>query len=98
MYPHLQHLDLGHNCLSKNGCVALVALLQCSATELRYLYISNTEINDEGIETLVPSLTSCRHLCELWIIDNPLNYNQRMAESCNHTRISQVKLECTQYY
>ena len=68
MHPCLQKLDLTRNCLRKNGCVALATLLRCSATKLQHLYLANTEINDEGIEALVPELTTCNRLevLDLW--------------------------------
>jgi hypothetical protein len=50
--------------------VALATLLR-SATELQYLDISNNDIDDEGIEALVPALANCSHSEELWIHDNP---------------------------
>ena len=71
MFPHLEHLDLDGNRLHKNGCMALSTLLRCSATELQYLYISNNEINDEGIEALVPALKNCCRLQSLNICENP---------------------------
>lgn len=70
MHPHLQRLYLYGNHLRKNGCVALATLLQASAIELQYLFIANNEINDEGIEALVPSLKNCSHLRELWVCTN----------------------------
>ena len=71
-HPHLNRLDLEGNRLRKNGCVALGTLLRCSATELQYLYLANNEINDEGIEVLVPVLTNCYHLKQFRLCDNPL--------------------------
>ena len=71
MHPNLEYLDLDGNCLRKNGCVALSTLLQCSATELQYLYISRNEINDEGIKALVPALATCSRLQSLGIGNNP---------------------------
>ena len=71
MHPHLKYFDLWGNGISMNGCVALATLLRCSATELRSLYISNTEINDEGIEALVPALKNCNSLKQLHLHDNP---------------------------
>ena len=71
IYPHLEHLDLIGNHLGKNGCVALATLLRCSATELEYLCLANNEINDEGIEALVPALTKCDQLETLHLTNNP---------------------------
>ena len=68
---HLEHFVLRGNRLSTNGCVALSTLLQCSATELQYLYISNNDFGDEGIETLVPALKNCYHLRKLYLSNNP---------------------------
>ena len=71
MHPYLQRLDLDGNHLRKNGCVALATLLRCSAKELQYLYLSTTEINDEGIEALVPALANCNRLEGLYLSNNP---------------------------
>ena len=72
MHPNLDKLDLDGNHLRKNGCVALATLLLCSATELQNLYLSNNDIGDEGIEALVPALTTCSHLKQLHLCDSPL--------------------------
>ena len=71
MYPHLKHLDLDGNHLSKNGCAALATLVRCSATDLQRLFISRTDIGDDGIEALVPALATCSRLRRLLISDNP---------------------------
>ena len=71
MHPHLKYLDLDGNLLQKNGCVALATLLQYSATALQYLYLSENEINDEGIEALVPALATCSHLEDFHLSNNP---------------------------
>ena len=57
MHPNLQCLSLKGNQLGIKGCIALATLLQCSATELKDLNISDNQmIDDEGIEVLVPAL------------------------------------------
>ena len=71
MHPHLKHLDLDGNRLRKDGCVALATLLQNSAKELQYLYISHNEINDEGVEALVSALKNYSRLKELRLSNNP---------------------------
>ena len=69
-HTNLQCLILDGNRLRKNGCVALATLLRCSAKELQYLYLSETGINDEGIEALVPALTKCNRLEGLYLSNN----------------------------
>ena len=71
VYPHLEQLDLNGNRLGENGCVALATLLQSSAKELQYLYLSNNEVIDEGIEALVPALANCNRLEYLHLSRNP---------------------------
>ena len=71
MHPHLQHLNLGRNCLRKNGCMALATLLRSSAAELQNLIIYNNEINDDGLEALVPALANCNRLEMLRLFCNP---------------------------
>ena len=45
-------------------------LLRCSATRLHTLHLTNNEINDEGIDALVPGLTNCSHLQTLVLSNN----------------------------
>ena len=98
-HPYLQHLHLTGNRLHKNGCVALATLLRCSAKELQYLYLSTTEVNDEGIEALVPALANCSNLKHLRINNNPSITTrgwQRFAAilespSCNLTSLHVVQ-------
>lgn len=71
MHCQLKNLTLIGNILNKNGCIALATLLRCSATELQHLYLSGNEINDEGIEALVPAIESCNHLKTLYLDGNP---------------------------
>ena len=69
MHPYLDKLDLSWNRLSKNGCIALATLLQHTATKLHTLDLSRNEINDEGIDALVPALKNCS-LKSLKLSDN----------------------------
>ena len=71
MHPHLKHLDLDGNRLRKDGCVALATLLRCSAKVLQQLFISRNEINDEGLEALLPALATCRFLNMIDLLENP---------------------------
>ena len=71
MHPQLKYLDLEENRLSTNGCVALATLLRCTAKELQHLFLSDNDIGDEGIEALVPALTTCYDLQRLRIGENP---------------------------
>jgi len=70
MHPHLTDLHLDGNLLRQNGCTALSTLLQHSSTKLQTLGLNNVELDDEGIETLVPALKKCNHLETLWIERN----------------------------
>ena len=70
-YPQLQKLNLYGNCLRKNGCVALATLLRCSVKVLQNLSISRNEINDEGIEALVPAFTNHNSLQNVYLSQNP---------------------------
>ena len=45
--------------------------IQSSAKELQYLYLSNNEVIDEGIEALVPALANCNRLEYLHLSRNP---------------------------
>ena len=76
-HPHLKHLDLDSNYLHINGCKALSTLLQHSATGIQYLDLSRNEINDEGIEALVPSLKKCSHLESLKLAECGYNVTTR---------------------
>ena len=63
----LKNLILAGNAMNKNGCVSLSTLLRCSVTELQFLNLWGNEINDEGIEILVPALANCNHLKILYL-------------------------------
>ena len=69
VHPNLEQLNLGGNRLATNGCITLATLLKCSCTELNTLNLTNNEINEEGIDALVPALKNCIHL-ELLKLDN----------------------------
>jgi len=62
MHPHLDNIWWTGNRINTKGCTALATLLRCSATKLKNLYLYSNEINDEGLEALVPSLNNCSHL------------------------------------
>ena len=62
MHTHLRYLDLDGNRMSTNGCTAMATLLQHSANQLQHLDISRNEIDDEGVNVLVPALKNCSHL------------------------------------
>ena len=70
MHPHLQNLWWNGNRLGTKGCTALATLLRCSATQLKFLYLDNNEINDGGIEALVPALKGSSNLQTLYMNDN----------------------------
>ena len=65
MHPHLKILNLECNHLSTTGCKALATLLQHSATQLQDLNLSHNEIDDEGIDALIPILNQHNHIQSL---------------------------------
>jgi len=71
MHPHLSLLNLSGNRLNKNGCIALSTLLQNSTTLLETLQLPNIELDDEGIDALVPALKNCSRLKDLKLCNNP---------------------------
>ena len=71
MHPLLENIELYGNHLHKNGCMAMTTLLRCSATQLQTLDLTNNEINDEGIDYLVPGLKTCSYLTILRLFNNP---------------------------
>ena len=70
MHPRLQQIVLSGNRLGRNGCIALATLLKCSCNELHALHLDNNEINDEGIDALVPALKNCTELDGIYIDNN----------------------------
>jgi len=70
MHPRLEQIDLSGNRLNKNGCMTLSIFLRCSATDLWDLDLGDNEINDEGIDALVPTLKNCNHLESLGFTGN----------------------------
>jgi len=71
MHPDLKYLDLDGNRPRKNGYIALATLLQHSATELKTLDLGNVELDDEGVDSLVPALRNCSHINTLRLCNNP---------------------------
>ena len=71
MHRRLQHIDFEYNLLRNNGCIAMATLLQHSVTQLQVLDLGSNEVEDEGIDALVPALKSCRDLKTLRLCDNP---------------------------
>ena len=61
MHPNLTRFDIDGNCLNKDGCKALAILLQHSTTQLNTLNLTNNEIDDEGMDILVPALKNYRN-------------------------------------
>ena len=71
LHPYMQNLYLEGNQLNKNGCMALSTLLRYSCTKLQHLDLGSNELDDEGIDTLVPVLSKCTKLQELYIDNSP---------------------------
>jgi len=71
MHRRLQHIDFDYNLLRNIGCIAMATLLQHSVTQLQVLDLGSNEVEDEGIDALVPALKSCRDLKTLRLCDNP---------------------------
>ena len=70
IHPHLQNLWWSGNRLSTKGCMALATLLRCSCCELQHLDLDRNELDDEGIDALVPELKNCNHLHTLVLSRN----------------------------
>ena len=70
MHPQLKRLELQGGVIHKNGCVALATLLQNSTTGLQTLDLSQNDIDDIGIDILVPALAKHRRLQRLVISRN----------------------------
>jgi len=72
IHPRLEELELYGNRISTNGCMALSTLLRFSCTMLKALNLDNNEINDEGIDALLPALKSSSHLESLSLENNSI--------------------------
>jgi len=70
MHPRLELINLEGNRLCAKGCIALATLLQNSCTELQTLDLGHNELDDEGIDALVPALKNCSYLQSLDIGHN----------------------------
>jgi len=71
MHPHLKEVCLNGNRLNKNSCMALTTLLKCSVTGLNVLDLGDVELDDEGIDVLIPVLKKHSSLHQLWLNSNP---------------------------
>jgi len=76
MHPNMKSLDLDGNQLQTNGCKALSTLLKCSCTKVEKLDLRSNEINDEGIDALVPVFKNYNNLQKLWL-DNHISVTSR---------------------
>ena len=98
MHPHLVRLELLGNRLGTNGCKALATLLRCSATELQQLDLDRNELDDEGIDALVPALINSSHLEILDMSRNSAissrgwQYLARILESPNVSSLYELSL------
>ena len=72
MHPRLQQIILSGNRLGRNGCMALATLLRCSVTELYHLDLGSNDLDDEGIDALVPVLSIHTKLQGIFIDNNTL--------------------------
>ena len=70
MHPNIQKIDIIGNHIEKHGCMALATLLKNSATKLQTLDLSKNDIDDEGIDALVPGLKNCISLKSLDLGNN----------------------------
>ena len=70
MHPNLKSIELNKNRLCTKGCMALATLLRSSVTKLEWLHLDSNEINDEGLDALLPALKNCSHLKSLSLDDN----------------------------
>jgi len=65
MHPQLTKLRLLDMIIGRNECMALATLLRCTTTQLRLLNLNINDIDDEGVEALVNSLSNVNQLQEL---------------------------------
>jgi len=70
LHPQLKNMELGGNVIRKKGSTALATLLQHSTTGLQTLDLSQNDIDDIGIDILVPALAKHRRLQRLVISRN----------------------------
>ena len=69
LHSQLKHLNLERMNIGRNECTALTTLLRIT-TELSTLSLRKSNIDDEGLETLVNAIKGS-NLSELDISDNP---------------------------
>ena len=67
--PNLQRLTLAENNIGRDGCRILSSVLQRDDTSLKYLYLDNTGIDDEGSEFLAASLLKNTMLLTLSLVE-----------------------------
>ena len=68
--PQLESLELLETNVGRLECGALKTLLRCINTELQELTLSNTEIDDEGVDTLTGALANNGRLRTLNLSSN----------------------------
>ena len=67
MHPRINILTLDGNIMGRNACMALLNLIQLSATELSVLELDGSTIGDEGMRLLAPALAESVTLKELYV-------------------------------
>ena len=60
MHPQLKELNLSSMNIGRNECTALATLLRITTKQLQTLWLSNNNIDDEGVETLVHAISGSK--------------------------------------
>jgi len=71
MHPQLTELRLSDVHIGRNECMALSTLLRWTTTRLKVLNLSDSNIDDEGMEAVTSALAYINKLQELYLGDNP---------------------------
>lgn len=92
--PNLQRLDLDGNNIGKEGCITLSNLIQKEGSNLKWLYLNNTGIDDEGTEILAAALKHNTKLISLDLEEND-NITERGYKALLKVLIDVSSIEST---
>ena len=91
--PNLKQLTLSGNNIGREGCITLSNMLQQEGSNLSYLHLDGTGIDDDGAELLATSLENNTKLHTLYLRGN--NITERGYKACLKVLIDIRSIENT---
>ena len=93
---HLQHFDISHNIITDEAAVGVASVITNNAL-LEHLYMSNCDMEKDGIEIVNESLLQCRYLHTLNLSNNYITESaaKRLLDTiANNKLLEYLDLSC----